>query len=538
MTNVKSFYFFRYDFVEQEKQPWFLAKPVTGRNLLCIAMKKRITGYTKLNTKPRKRFSGDYARSIVETAHESLLMLTDTLRIRHANQSFYKTFGITPEETEGLDLYEIANGQWNIPVLKEQLTLLKDKNIPFTHLEITQDFPVIGRRTIWLNANKFSMAEEKGKMILLAIQDVSEQKNLEEKTRENEERLQLLIHNASDIITVLDETGSITYESPAIESALGYKPEERVGKNIHTDSIVHPDDRQIKIKLLQKSVESPTENIRGEFRLQHKDGTYRTIDAIFNNMLHNPKINGVIATYRDITDRKILENHKDEFIAIVSHELKTPVTSLKAYLQILEENMKEPDGEHADLLFAKMNTQVDKLTTLIRDLLDFARVDSGRLDFREEEYELNELVLEISEELQSTTKQHEIHTSLSRPVIIFGDRYRTGQVITNLLSNAIKYSPKANKIIISTVVEKDQVTVFVQDFGIGIEASFQQKVFDRFFRGNEIKHHHFPGLGLGLYIAAEFIKRQGGQIGVTSEPGNGSTFFFSLPMSHFTKEKK
>lgn len=500
-------------------------------------MKRRIPSFKKFHRKHRKRSTGDYAKAILETAHESLLLLNSDLQIIHANNGFYRTFSVTPEETEGRYLYETAHAQWNIPLLKERLRLLQNENIPFNHLEISHHFPSIGQRTLWLNANKFSMKEENSNMILLAIQDVSEQKNLEVKTRENEERLQLLIHNASDIITVLDQTGSITYESPAIEPVLGYKPEERVGKNIHTDSIVHPDDRQTKINLLQKSVASPTENIMGEFRLQHKNGSYRTIDAIFNNMLDNPKINGVIATYRDITERKILENHKDEFIAIVSHELKTPVTSLKAYLQILEENITQQDESNPALLVNKMNAQVDKLTTLIRDLLDYARIDSNRLHFREEEYELNELVKEITEEVQTTTKQHEIQTNLSRPVKLFGDRYRTGQVVTNLLSNAIKYSPKANKIIISTVVEKEKVKVFVEDFGIGIDAGHQQKVFDRFYRGNE-KPHHFPGLGLGLYIASEFIKRQGGQIGVTSEPEKGSTFFFSLPMPHLTKEKK
>ena len=500
-------------------------------------MKRRITNVNNIPGKHRKRSMGDYAKAILETAHESLLLLNADLMIIHANNGFYKTFETTPEETEGRYLYETAAAQWNIPLLKEQLQLLQNKNIPFNHLEISHQFPSVGQRTLWLNANKFSMKEENCDMILLAIQDVSEQKSLEVKTRENEERLQLLIHNASDIITVLDATGSITYESPAIEPVLGYKPEERVGKNIHTDSIVHPDDRQTKINLLQKSVASPTENIMGEFRLRHKNGNYRTIDAIFNNKLDDPKISGVIATYRDITERKILESHKDEFIAIVSHELKTPVTSLKAYLQILEENITQSKDNNPTLLVSKMNTQVDRLTTLIRDLLDYARIDSNRLHFREEEYEINELVHEITEEVQTTTKQHVIETTLSRPVILFGDRYRTGQVITNLLSNAVKYSPKANKINISTVVEKEKVKVFVQDFGIGIDALHQQKVFDRYYRGTE-KPHHFPGLGLGLYIASEFIRRQGGDIGVASEPDEGSTFFFSLPMPHLTKEKK
>lgn len=493
-------------------------------------MKKTGTRCKPLGRKQRLKETGDYAKAIIETMHESLLMLTLDLRIRHANKGFYKTFQVTPEETEGCHLYEVANGEWAIPELKEQMQLLQNRNIPFTHLEVTRDFPVIGRKTMWLNANKFPMKEGSGSMILLAIQDITEQKLLEEHLKGNEERLYLLIKNASDIITVLDENGVIKYESPAIEPVLGYKPEERVGKNIHSDAIVHPDDRAIKISLLQKAIESPTENISGEFRLRHKEGSYRTIEAIFNNMLDNKKIKGVIATYRDITERKQLEHHKDEFIGIASHELKTPVTSVKAYLQILEESVaKTNDLQSADLL-SKMNKQVDRLSILIKDLLDFTRIEGGKLKFREEHYELNELVLEITDEVQRTSRQHKIETILSRPVLIEGDRYRTGQVITNLLNNAIKYSPQADKVVVGTIVDKQSITVFVQDFGIGIEHEFQAKVFDRFFRVNETQFHHFAGLGLGLYIAAEFIKRQGGKIWVTSEPGQGSVFYFLLPI--------
>lgn len=493
-------------------------------------MKKTVNGSGPVGTKQKANDTGDYAKAIIETMHESLLMLTGDLRIRHANKGFYKTFHVTPDETEGCYLYDIVNGEWDIPELKVQMDLLQATDIPFTHLEVTREFPIVGRKTVWLNANKFPMKEGKGNMILLAIQDMTEQKSLEEDLKNNEERLHLLIKNASDIITVLDEKGMITYESPAIEPVLGYKPEERIGKNIHTDPIVHPEDRSIKVELLQKAIESPTENISGEFRLRHKDGSYHMIEAIFNNMLDNNKINGIIATYRDITERKSLEHHKDEFIGIASHELKTPVTSLKAYLQILEENiLKTNSPQSSDLLF-KMNKQVDRLAILIKDLLDFTRIEGGKLKFREEMYELNELVLEIAEEVQLTTKQHKIQVHLSRPVLLAGDRYRTGQVITNLLNNAIKYSPQADSIIVRTKVDKQAITISVQDFGIGIEHAFLTKVFERFFRVNETQYHHFPGLGLGLYIAAEVVKRQGGQIWVTSEPGKGSIFYFLLPI--------
>jgi PAS domain S-box-containing protein len=351
------------------------------------------------------------------------------------------------------------------------------------------------------------------------------QKTLED----NEDRFRLLVQNASDIITVFDADATISYESPAIESVLGYSSEERVGKNINHDGIVHPDDKSLKMGLLKKAIERPRENVYGEFRLKHKNGTYRTIDAIFRNLLDDKKINGIIANYRDITDRKILEQQKDEFIAIASHELKTPVTSIKAYTQILKDVFQKANDRRSAEMLEKMEGQVDRLTTLIVDLLDFTRIEGGKLKFREENYNINDLIMEAVEEMQRTTTTHKIKIQLDKAVQIWGDRYRTGQVLTNLLSNAIKYSPGAKKIAVRSKLSKNGITVCVQDFGIGIQKGHLNKVFGRFFRVSEPSLNTYPGLGLGLYIAAEIIKRQGGNITVTSTQGKGSTFCFSLP---------
>lgn len=268
---------------------------------------------------------------------------------------------------------------------------------------------------------------------------------MEDTLKSNEERFRLLVQNASDIITVFDQDGTIKYESPAIEPLLGYKPEERVGRNLNMDPIVHPEDRNIKLDLFRTAVDSPSKNLYGEFRLRHKNGTYRTIEAIFRNLLHDPKINGVIGTYRDITERKILEHQKDEFIGIASHELKTPVTSIKGYTQILEKKFRDSRDKQSTELLGKLNTQINRLTNLIVDLLDFTRIENGKLKFREEEYNINDLIEEVIDEMQQTTSAHTIIRKLARPVIINGDRYRTGQVLTNLLSNAIKYSPGAKR---------------------------------------------------------------------------------------------
>jgi signal transduction histidine kinase len=195
----------------------------------------------------------------------------------------------------------------------------------------------------------------------------------------------------------------------------------------------------------------------------------------------------------------------------------------------LQENFRQVGDKRSVELLGKMNDQVDRLTTLIVDLLDFTRIEGGKLQFREESYDLNGLLTDVIEEMQRTSLQHKIIKKLDKTVHIWGDRYRTGQVLINLLSNAIKYSPNAKKIIVSSKVEKKKITVFVQDFGIGIEKKMVGKVFERFFRVTEPTLNTFPGLGLGLYIAAEIISRQGGEIGAKSVKGKGSTFWFSLP---------
>jgi PAS domain S-box-containing protein len=382
-----------------------------------------------------------------------------------------------------------------------------------------------------LNAHKFPVREGEAAVIMLAINDVTNYKQVEEILKENEERFRLLIQNASDIITVFDRDFTIKYESPAVETVLGYKPEERVGRNINMDEIVHPEDRKLKISLLKTSIARPRENIFGEFRLRHKDGSYHTIDAIFRNLLDDKKISGIIANYRDITERKMYEHQKDEFIGIASHELKTPVTSIKAYAQLLQDEFHKANDKHSAELLNKMNTQIDRLNMLIVDLLDFTRIEGGVLKFREEEYNLNELINEVIDDMQRMAQQHTIVKKLGADIRIKGDRYRTGQVITNLLSNAIKYSPKGDKIIISTGTDDHQVTVSIQDFGIGIEKKLLKNVFDRFFRITQTTLNTYPGLGLGLYIASEFVNRQGGKIWVKSEINKGSTFFFSLPLN-------
>ncbi len=220
---------------------------------------------------------------------------------------------------------------------------------------------------------------------------------------------------------------------------------------------------------------------------------------------------------------------RDDFISIASHELKTPITSLKMYTQVLQKQVAKMGEEAMGRSLAKMDSQLNKLTALIGDLLNVSKIERGQLEFQEEQFDLNELVKETVEQAQLSTKKHTIDIEGSITQSVWGDKDRIGQVLTNLLSNAIKYSPQADRVIVRLLSRNDCAVVSIHDFGIGIDKQEQNKIFDRFYRVSDPEEKTYPGLGIGLYLSHEIIQRHGGKLTVTSEKGKGSIFRFTLP---------
>lgn len=223
------------------------------------------------------------------------------------------------------------------------------------------------------------------------------------------------------------------------------------------------------------------------------------------------------------------EKLKDEFIGIASHELKTPVTSIKAYAQMLHMVFQEKGDNTSAVYIEKINTQVNRLTDLIKSLLDTTKIAEGQLPLNPESFDLNKLIAEHIGDLQYISEKHRLVFTPGEIRLITADRDRIGQVLTNLISNAIKYSPEGGDVDIISQSTEDGVRVTVSDKGIGIPPEVKDKVFDRFFRVMEHRITSLPGMGLGLYITAGIIHRHGGTISVESEVGKGSTFSFILP---------
>ncbi len=351
----------------------------------------------------------------------------------------------------------------------------------------------------------------------------------------SEDRFLSLTEKGADAIALVTSKGKVTYASPGTEKLMGYTPDEF--KNLNNPfELVPSDDRKFVSKLFAKLLKEPGSTEHATYRVMHKNGKHIWIESAMTNLIHDPNVGAVVINYRDITERRLLETQKDDFISIATHELKTPVTSIKAYAQVLQSRFAKAGNVKAVEMLSKMDVQLKKLTGLIGDLLDVTKVDGGKLQFHEGLFDFNDLATEIIEEMKLTTTKHHITKHLATTTIVLGDRDRIGQVITNLLSNAIKYSPHDKKIIVTSSVNKEGVTLCVRDFGIGIAKKNQSKVFERFFRAGDAEDT-FAGLGLGLFISSEIVKRHGGRISVKSAGGKGSIFCFTLPIKHRATQK-
>jgi two-component system, sensor histidine kinase and response regulator len=242
------------------------------------------------------------------------------------------------------------------------------------------------------------------------------------------------------------------------------------------------------------------------------------------------------ALLEEIEFRKEAERKKDEFISIASHELKTPLTSIKGYIQLLERSIDKGDIPTVKNRLYKVQDHIEKLNILVADLLDISKIESGKLKFNKKYFAIDPLLDNIIEVMQQSHPDFKIVKTESVSENVFGDEMRIEQVIINFITNAIKYSPGTTEIQIFSRLCDGEIYIAVKDFGIGMSKEHQQKVFGKFYRVEETSER-FQGLGIGLFICQQIIQRHKGTIGVKSAPGKGSEFYFYLPLNQNKEEK-
>ncbi|PVH25108.1 PAS domain-containing sensor histidine kinase [Sphingobacterium corticibacter] len=348
--------------------------------------------------------------------------------------------------------------------------------------------------------------------------------------RLSEEYLKSIVETVRESLLVLDSDLKVLTANEEFMRTFKVNRSETINKKLYDLG-----NGQWNIDALRELLEKilPTNNPVLDFEVEHNFPHIGQKLMLLN--AHRIELEGtykdrILLAIEDITDRRAIELRKDDFLAVASHELKTPLTTVKGYLQYATRLLpKDSDAKIIDIM-DKANVQLDRLNRLIAELLDVSKIQSGNLEVHREAFDFNNMVEEAVESMSRTTDSHEIIFSGGIEGSYVGDEAQLSQVVKNLLANAVKYSPKARKIEVSLSVISKYIKFSVQDFGMGISLNDQKKIFERFYRARHIQQH-FPGMGIGLYICEQIIEKHGGTLWVDSEVDKGSTFSFTLPIN-------
>jgi two-component system phosphate regulon sensor histidine kinase PhoR len=393
---------------------------------------------------------------------------------------------------------KIFGSSQDVTTLKKFESQLKERNEQLLHAQ---------RITTMLNAELESTVQERTKELLLS-----------------KENFRFLADNIPQVVWQANHTGNMVFYNRRWIEFTGQTFESSKGWGWL--NVVHPEDLESSLEAWKYSIATGKLFLH-EHRFKGKNNEYRwhlgRAQPIYSE---TGEIEMWIGTNADIHDQKITSEKKDEFISMASHELKTPLTSARAYLQLLERNVENP--VHRTYV-EKANRNVEKLHFLVASLLDVSKIEAGKLELLKTEFEISESVKDWVEGFQYTITNHTIECVKSAYCKVTADKDRIEQVLINFLSNAAKYSPKSEKILVNVYLSDGFVNVGVTDFGLGIPKDKLKHLFEKFYRVEGVSKN-FEGLGIGLYISSQIIERHQGKITVESSAGNGSTFTFSLPL--------
>lgn len=472
-------------------------------------------------------------RTIVENAIELISLISLEGKVIYASPSHTTVLGYTPQELVGAvyenfvhpDDLKLARSTLEKSMLQEKSPLvtvrMKNKNGSEVYIEGS--------------ATTIYDKQRKPTMILAISRDVTELRLKTDQVKKSEQRYHHLVDVSPEAIAVHSQ-GTLVYVNQAGAALIGAKrPEDIIGRPVL--DFVHPDYHKLVIDRMKKIYEEGKHTDLVEERFIRLDGSVVDVEVISIPFIYQDK-QSVQVVIRDITERKKVEKQRDDFLAIASHELKTPITTIKGFAQLLQRYFRQIDDQRAISYLSKMDNQLNNLTSLIQDLLDVSKMQTGKMEYNMEYFNIDELLHEIVDDTELTTPHHRITTAGSYGSMVYGDKYRLAQVLINLLSNAVKYTPKGGDISVALSADARELTISVKDQGIGIPEDKKEKIFNRFYRIYDKQHESYAGLGLGLYISGEIIRRHGGRLWVDSTLNVGSTFSFTLPVTRKPSRRK
>jgi PAS domain S-box-containing protein len=360
---------------------------------------------------------------------------------------------------------------------------------------------------------------------LIIALDVTEIKQAEEKSA----KLAAIVETSDDAIVSKTLESVVTSWNASAERMFGFTEKEMIGQTIYK---IIPEDRHDEEPNILARLRTGERVDHFETQRLTKDGRLLDVSLTVSPVVDKQgRIIGLSKIARDITEKKQEEQRKNDFIGMVSHELKTPLTSLTAIVQMAQRKLLQHEDQFLSDAMEKANQQARRMASMINGFLNVSRLEAGKILIEKQKFNLDQLLKEILEETRLTVTSHVFSLEECNNIIVHADPDRVASVVSNLISNAVKYSPKGRLIDIRCKVDGDKAIVSIKDEGMGIKPDDLAHIFDRYYRVEANHTRHISGFGIGLYLSAEIIKQHGGEIWAESELNEGTTFYFSLPVA-------
>ncbi len=489
----------------------------------------------------------DYAQNIVDTVREPLLILDTTLRVRSANRAFYQTFHVSPEETENRLIYELGNGQWDIPDLRTLLEDIVPKSSVFNDFELEHTFPVIGRRVMLLNARKLQ-AGHHGELLVLAMEDVTERRRSEADLKAIETYAQNIVDTVREPLLILDTTLRVRSANRAFYQTFHVSSEETENRLIYELGNGQWDIPDLRT-LLEDVV--PKSSVFNDFELEHTFPVIGRRVMLLNARKLQAGHHGelLVLAMEDVTERRRSEEEvakakkaaetanktKSLFLANMSHELRTPLNAILGYSEMLHEEAvdKHLDEFSGDL--EKINAAGKHLLALINDILDLSKIEAGKMELFLEDFDVAKMIDEVASTIRPLVEKNAntLHIGCAPDLgVMHADLTKVRQALFNLLSNAAKFTHEGLVTLDASRQRMDgsEWIVFrMSDTGIGMSPEQILKLFQDFTQADASTTRKFGGTGLGLALTRRFCQMMGGDVTVHSVPGEGSVFTITLP---------
>lgn len=473
----------------------------------------------------------EFNEAILGTMRDALVVLDRDLRVKRANRAYFEMFRTKPEAIQNNCLYDTGNGLWDRREIKESLQIVSQGGRTLEDYEIIQAHPEIGERILNLSAYKLLGEDHLNDLILLTIQDVTERRSIEAALRQRSE----ILDQAHEAVLMWELGGTVRYWNRGAEELYGYKRSEAIGKISHT---LLKTERGISSEEFERILARDRQWV-GEVVHTTRTGKRIIVDSRNTVVVQRNKPPLVLETNRDITERKDIEEslreahrQKDEFLAMLAHELRNPLAPVRNGLHILQR--ANPDKTPVKQIHAMMDRQLTKLTRIVDDLLDVARITRGQIELREETIDLVPLIVHVLEivRYQLDSRQHKLALDLpGRPLFVKVDPTRMEQVVENLLANAAKYTPPGGHIEVSLHIVNDEAVLRVRDDGRGIGPEALPHIFDLFVQAERGLDRMEGGLGIGLTLVRRLVELHRGRVEAKSAGlGLGSEFLVYLPL--------